>query len=176
MRLYQDTLGELRLDFAASVDEALRFFDDSAPLHLARWGDGYSQSGFANPKFVQFHHTLIRRGFDQGQIDLIRVRAGERILGYFYNFRFDGVVYFYLSGLVNESESKLKPGLCGHALAIQHYADAGYAYYDFMGGEERYKSSLAECRDELFQLSLQKDRLHFRLENFLRLVKNRLGY
>ena len=176
LRLYEETSGAVTLQFAHSLEDALQFFNDAAPLHLERWGAGLKQSGFANEKFVAFHRELIRRGWAEGQIDLIRVQSGTRVLGYFYNFCFQGIVYFYLSGLIGEVDGKFKPGLCGHALSINHYVRKGMVYYDFMGGEERYKSSLGQCKDELFQLSLQKDRAHFRVENFLRSVKHRLGY
>lgn len=176
LRLYEESTGAVTLSFAGTVEQALQFFDAAAPLHLERWGAGLKQSGFANQKFVDFHRELIHRGWAAGQIDLIRLQSGTRILGYLYNFRFQNVVYFYLSGLVSEGDGKLKPGLCGHALSINHYMRQGMVYYDFMGGDERYKSSLGQCKDELFQLSLQKDRVHFRVENFLRSIKHRLGY
>lgn len=170
IRLYGES-GGLELIQASSAEEALGFLSDVGPLHLRRWGDGLSQSGFANPRFVSFHEALIRNGWPKGEIDFIKVKSGTRVLGYFYNFLYRNKVYFYLSGLLKESDSKLKPGLCGHVISIQHYIDHNYDYYDFMGGNERYKASLGVKHDDLFQVSLQKNQLKFKIEDSLRAVK-----
>mgnify|MGYP000226269683 CR=1 FL=1 len=86
-----------------------------------------------------------------------------------------GTVYFYLSGLCSEENPKLKPGLSGHSLCIQEYVDKGFKYYDFMGGDDRYKASLGKKQGELYQISLQQDRLKFKIENVLRKIKQSLN-
>ena len=163
--------GGVRLHFAQSVEDAQLFFKEIAPLHLEKWGVKPGESGFSNPEFIKFHQNLIRTAFPLNQVDLIKIFCGERVLGYLYNFLYHGRVYFYLSGLVSEQESKLKPGLSAHALSIQHYMDKGYNFYDFMGGQDRYKSSLGEVHEELYHISLQKPCLKFKVESFLRNVK-----
>lgn len=176
LRLYQSRNNDtgLKLVFADSCAEALTYLDEVAPLHLDRWGSGLSESGFTNESFVAFHRELIRRGWPDGRIDFIKVKSGAKVIAYIYNFLYRGTVYFYLSGIAAETEPKLKPGLCSHALCIQHYLDKGYKYYDFMGGDDRYKASLGKRRDELYKITLQKDKLKFKVEDFLRSLKNRL--
>ncbi len=170
LKLY-DSEGGVRLQFADSKAEAQRFFEEIAPLHLAKWGSKPGESGFSNPAFVKFHQHLIDIGFPLKQVDVIKIFCGERVLGYLYNFLYKGRVYFYLSGLVSEQDAKLKPGLCSHAIAIQHYMDKGFIFYDFMGGQDRYKSSLGKAHEELYHISLQKPCLKFKMESFLREVK-----
>ena len=170
LKLYNEE-GGVHLQFAQTESEAQLFFDEIAPLHLKKWGVKLGESGFANPEFVGFHRNLIRNAFRLKQVDIIKVYCGARVLGYLYNLLYRGRVYFYLSGLVSESDSKLKPGLCAHALSIQHYMDAGYHFYDFMGGQDRYKLSLGKAHEELFHISLQKPCLKFKVESFLRDVK-----
>lgn len=171
LRLYQSESAGLALVFARSCAQALEYLEEVAPLHLARWGSGPNESGFANDRFVEFHRELIRRAWPEGQIDFIKVINGDSVIAYIYNFLYRGTAYFYLSGLAMESDSKLKPGLCSHALCIQHYLDKGLEYYDFMGGEARYKASLGKKSDELYQITLQKNRLKFKVEGFLRNIK-----
>ncbi len=170
LKLYQEK-GALELVPATDLETALDYLRDVAPLHLRRWGDGVSQSGFANASFVSFHENLIKAAWPRQQIDFIKIQCGARVIGYFYNFIYRDTVYFYLSGLVREENSKLKPGLCGHALSIQHYLQSGLDYYDFMGGNERYKASLGERHGELFQVAFKKRRVKFKVEGFLRRVK-----
>jgi len=170
-RLYEQE-GELSLIHATDLDTALEYLNDVAPLHLKRWGEGISQSGFANANFVAFHENLIKIAWPKKQIDFIKVQSGTRVVGFFYNFVYRGTVYFYLSGLAREGNSKLKPGLCGHALSIQYYLDLGLNYYDFMGGDERYKANLGEQHDELFQIALKQPLFKFKVETLLRKIKN----
>lgn len=167
--------GGLELQFASSTDEALSYFSDIAPLHIAKWGNGVGESGFANPFFTLFHVNLITNAFQLKQVDLIRIKSGNRTLGYLYNFLYNRRVYFYLSGLISEKDAKLKPGLCAHSLAIQHYLESGYDFYDFMGGDDRYKLSLGAVHEELFQIALQKKLYKFKIESLLRKVKQNVS-
>jgi len=171
LKRYESQSGALTLHPAQSLTEALSYLHATAPFHLERWGSTVNQSGFANPSFVKFHQTLINNAWHQHQIDFIKLTSGKRVLGYFYNFLYRGTVYFYLSGLCSEKDSKLKPGLSGHTLCIQNYANKGFSYYDFMGGNERYKASLGKQGDELFKVSFQKQKLKFKIENVIRKLK-----
>tara|TARA_R110001592_G_scaffold319321_1_gene596882 strand:- start:36813 stop:37922 length:1110 start_codon:yes stop_codon:yes gene_type:complete len=172
LRMYERQ-GGIRLKFAENEAEAQSFFHEIAPLHMEKWGEKAGESGFSNPAFMSFHNLIIKTAFPLNQVDVIKVFCGERVLGYLYNFLYRGRVYFYLSGLVSEQDSKLKPGLCAHTLLIQHYMENGYDFYDFMGGKDRYKSSLGQVHEELFQIALQKDCLKFKVEKILREVKRR---
>jgi CelD/BcsL family acetyltransferase involved in cellulose biosynthesis len=88
-----------------------------------------------------------------------------------YQFRHKGHVYSYQSGFHYERDNRLKPGLVSHRLAIEHSLSAGDAVYDFLGGDDRYKRSLATHGGQLFWLTLQKRRLVFSLERGLRAAK-----
>ena len=173
VRLYEEQ-GALSIRRPQDTDEAVERFREIGPLHLARWGGGAGQSGFANPEFMAFHEALIRRHWDEGNVDVIHIRCGEELISAFYNLRYQGSVYFYLSGVRRETDPRLKPGLVGHALCIQEYLDAGADFYDFMGGGERYKSSLGQLHQQLVKSALQRPRLRFRLEGLARAAKHRL--
>ncbi|MFL1405668.1 GNAT family N-acetyltransferase [Marinobacter sp. M1N3S26] len=170
-RLYEKR-GDVELVRPDSVEEALAVFDSIGPRHLERWGSGPDQSGFANPDFVRFHRSLIRSQWAEGGVDLVSVRAGDDVIASFYNLLHNQVVYFYLGGMMTESDNKLKPGLLGHSLCIEDYRQHGFHYYDFMGGDERYKSNLGQCHRQLVQIALQRPRFKLKLENALREARN----
>ncbi|WP_166268466.1 GNAT family N-acetyltransferase [Marinobacter caseinilyticus] len=151
-----------------TVEEALEMFESIGPRHLERWGGGTDQSGYANPEFVRFHRSLIRSEWVKGGIDLVSVKAGNETIACFYNLLHKQVVYFYLGGMLTESDNKLKPGLVGHSLCIEDYRHHGFKYYDFMGGEEQYKVSLGTFHRQLVQVSLQRPRLKLKLEQMIR--------
>ncbi|WP_395344607.1 GNAT family N-acetyltransferase [Ningiella sp. W23] len=166
--------GDLRIKHASTVNDALAMFDKIAPLHIERWGEGYQESGFANPHFVNFHKLIIRESFESGNVDVIQVSVNEDAIAYFYNFIYQQRVYFYLSALQYESDNKAKPGLVGHALCIQEYLDNGMQSYDFMGGGEKYKDSLSTCHDQFYRVSFQRPTVALKLESSLRKLKNRI--
>ncbi len=171
-RLYQQR-GEVRLVRPDSVEEALATFDRIGPKHLERWGAGPDQSGFANPDFVRFHRELIRFQWPDGGVDLVSVMVGDKEVASFYNLAYKQVVYFYLGGIEVESDNRLKPGLLGHSLCIEDYRHHGFHYYDFMGGDERYKANLGQLHRHLVQISLQRARFKLKLEDVARRARNR---
>lgn len=172
-RLYEER-GPVRLVRPNSLDEALATFADIGPLHLERWGAGKDESGFANPEFINFHRCMIERHWADGGVELITVMAGDDRIASFYNLVYRGVAYFYLGGLAVENDNKLKPGLLGHSLCIEDYRERGFHYYDFMGGEERYKANLGTLHRHLVQVALQRSHWKFKLENAARQAKHQL--
>lgn len=169
-RLYQQR-GPVRLVRPTTMAQALGVFREIGPRHLERWGAGKDQSGFANPEFVRFHEQMIRDHWDEGGVDLISVMVGDDIIASLYNLLYRGVVYFYLGGLKVEDDNKLKPGLLGHSLCIDEYRRMGYSYYDFMGGDERYKANLGTRHRHLVQVSLQRPSWKLKLEQAARQAK-----
>lgn len=159
---------------ASTAEQALEFFSEAGKLHQQRWGVGRGQSGFANPEFVDFHERFISEGIESGSVELIKIEYTPDLKCYFYNFIYRGRVYFYLSGIPEVTDSRLKPGLAGHALCIENYLDRGFKYYDFMGGNERYKSNLGTLYDTITTARLQKRKTKFYLENQARKIKSRI--
>ncbi len=172
-RLYESR-GPLRLVRPESASEAVSVFDSIGPAHLHRWGDSPGQSGYANPDFLRFHRSMIEDQWASGGVDLVSLKAGEEVIASFYNLLYGQVVYFYLGGMKTESDNRLKPGLLGHSLCIEDYRQHGFHYYDFMGGDERYKAQLGSVHSQLVQVSLQRNRLKLRLEDVMRSARNRL--
>jgi CelD/BcsL family acetyltransferase involved in cellulose biosynthesis len=173
IRLYEQ-MGELKVEAAPDVETALAFLDDIGPMHTRHWASRGSPSGFTDTFFISFHTALISRGLPTGEIDLLRIRAGEHLIGYLYNFVYNRHVYFYLSAFNYQDDPKIKPGLVSHALAVTHYLNKGALIYDFMAGTDRYKTNLGNTKSHLLWLIVQKRRLKFRLEDTLRRIKHGL--
>ncbi len=142
--------GPLAIRRAADVAEGHRLLEALAALHQRTWRSRGQPGAFADENFRRFHHALIDRGLKLGEVDLLEVSAGPRCLGYLLNFVFRGTVYAYQSGfdyaLADRHE---KPGLSAHYQAIEMYLREGLDRYDFLGGAERYKTSLAGAASRL---------------------------
>lgn len=147
--------GTLRVERAKSPREAHAFLDALATLHQKYWEHRGQPGSFANVHFGRFHHGLIDHAFSRGEIDLLRIAAGEAVVGYLYNFRYRGRVLAYQSGFAYDGADRHeKPGLTCHHLAIEAYRAEGLTAYDFLGGSDRYKTSFATAEASLLWLSL----------------------
>ncbi len=148
IRSYQRS-GPITMTRAATQSEAERGFEQMAALHQRAWRRR-GQAGAMSVPFRNFHQPILATGVAAGIVDLWRVTAGDRVIGYLYNFRHGDGVAAYQSGFAyDEAQPHEKPGLVCHAMAIGHYAQAGLAVYDFLAGAARYKSSFADHQVEL---------------------------
>ena len=162
--------GPLQLREATSEAEAQSWFTGLKALHCASWERRGIAHSFTGGFFEKFHRRLIDRHFAEGAIQLIEARAGERVIGYLYNFYRDGRVYAYQSGF-DDADPRERPGVVTHALAIRHAFRSGMRVYDFMSGRNRLKESFAtRCEPMLWQV-VQQPRLAFRLEHLARRLK-----
>ncbi|MGH7113372.1 MAG: GNAT family N-acetyltransferase [Stellaceae bacterium] len=162
--------GPLRLREAASEAEAQDGLTGLKTLHCASWARRGIAHSFTGKFFEPFHRRLIERGFAEGAVQLLEVRAGERVIGYLYNFRRGGRLYAYQSGF-DDADPREHPGAVTHALAIRHAFRSGLRVYDFMAGHNRLKASFAtRCEPMLWQV-VQQPRLALRLERLARWVK-----
>jgi CelD/BcsL family acetyltransferase involved in cellulose biosynthesis len=155
MRLFE-IYGDLRLEEAHSIEEARSIFDDMKRMHQIGWQARGKPGAFAVPFFEQFHSALLEEAWPAGRIDLLRLRAGSKMIGCLYNFLFRGDAYAYQSGFVTASDPRQKPGLMMHAMAAERYASAGLDRYLLLAGESRYKTSLATGAEILHWLVIRK--------------------
>ncbi|MBV9203583.1 MAG: GNAT family N-acetyltransferase [Alphaproteobacteria bacterium] len=168
-----ERFGALRLSEAANTAEAFSFFDAMKRLHCASWERRGKPHSFTGEFFEPFHRLLIERSFDAGGTQLLQVSAGDRVIGYLYNFRLGNRVYAYQSGF-DDADSHERPGVVTHFLAIRHAFRSGAQVYDFMAGHNRLKASFAtQCEPMLWQI-VQQRRLAFRLEHLARRLKQTL--
>ena len=145
-----EALGGLVVQRAKTKAEAHEFLKILAGLHQATWIRRGKPGAFANPLFVRFHHELIERGMPRGEIELLRITAGEQVVGLLYNYRFHNDVLAYQSGFDYDLAGRHgKPGLTCHHLAIERAIADGMDRYDFLAGEDRYKRSLANAETVL---------------------------
>lgn len=141
LRVYASR-GPVVLQRAADTAEALVWLGAMIHLHEATWQARGQPGAFATEYLRRFHHALVLRAMAEQTLDMLRVTSGGEVVGYLYNFRLRGEVSAYQSGLAAAAGHE-KPGLTCHALAIERALADGDAVYDFLGGADRYKLSLA---------------------------------
>jgi CelD/BcsL family acetyltransferase involved in cellulose biosynthesis len=172
LRLYEKR-GKLDVAPARDVAEAERYLEEMKELHEAYWRGRNLRGGFSYPFYERFHRALVRACIPRGTVELIKVTAGEHIIGYVYNFLHGGRSYAYMTGFRYESDPKLKPGLISHYLCIERHLAAGTDIYDFLAGDHRYKSNLGVRGPDMLFIILQRPIAILRLEHALRRCKGR---
>ena len=152
-RLYA-AQGELAIRRAETADEGISYFAKMVELHNTTWHARGKRGAFATAPVRHFYLNLLETGIPRGEVDLLRVSAGEAVVGYLMNFNHNGVVSAYQSGFDYAGATpQQKPGLTSHYLAIERYRSRGIAAYDFLAGADRYKLSLANSHRWLHWLS-----------------------
>jgi predicted N-acyltransferase len=170
IRAYE-TSGSLGLSVASSGEAAVEYLHGLRELHDAHW-QGMGKDGAFPSEFTRtFHDRLVRDAAARAEVQMLRVTAGDEVVGYLYNFVRDGHVYFYQSGFKYTEDSKLRPGLVCHYLAIMHNLKSNNRIYDFLAGPQRYKQSLGAADVKMYWFALQKPRLVFAVERLLKRVK-----
>lgn len=150
--------GALRIERAATVDQAEAFLGALMALHTATWRSRGKPGAFATDPVRRFHQSLVRRGAPE-EVELLRIAAGGTVVGYLYNLVRGSRAYAYQSGFDYPGAGPhAKPGLTCHHLAIERHRARGGLSYDFLGGADRYKRSLANAQGTLHWLSIAPPR------------------
>ena len=168
IRMYEQSYGPIEVRKPDSLPETLRQFEELAAVHTRHWQSKGWPGAFAEECWKQFHRRLIERAFARQEVQLLRITAGETLLGYLYNFAYRGTASCYQAGMVYSTDNRMRPGLVCHAAAIEWNLQRGMWTYDFLGGEHRYKSQLANRTQRLCWLKLQQPRWRFQIEDCLR--------
>jgi len=139
-----ESAGRLVVHRAESLAEAESMLGEMIVLHERVWQARGKPGAFAHPFMRRFHAALLAEAVPRGEVDLLRVQAGPRNLGILYNFRLRQRISAYQSGFNHSHDAAHgKPGLCCHVMAIKRGLAQGDMVYDFLGGADRYKRSLA---------------------------------
>ena len=165
--------GPVEIGVARDAEEALEYFRALKSLHVASWERRGRVHAFSEPYFEKFHQALITREFARGAVQLLRLRAGGKDLGYLYNFQKDGRISAYQSGF-DDADRKRRPGVLSHSRAIAWNAAQGARIYDFLAGENQMKSSFATDRYVLAWQVIRRPLFKYRLESLARRWKQRV--
>jgi CelD/BcsL family acetyltransferase involved in cellulose biosynthesis len=153
-RRLEEAHGPLRIDWAATLDEAEDIFAEMVALHLARWDRSAAPAKFASPRFHAFHRDLVRRLFPRGGIALVRVSAGEVTVGCDYSLIERGRMLAYQWGLRQFEDTLISPGLVTAAVVMQAALERGLDEYDWLAGDVFYKRQLSTTTRQLIWAEL----------------------
>jgi CelD/BcsL family acetyltransferase involved in cellulose biosynthesis len=150
--------GDLVVSVAASKEQRLAYFHAMAKLHETHWtGESDDHGAFNDPRILRFHERLVLESNDGEGPQLIRLSAGEEVIGYVYNLVWRGTVYFYQAGIDYQRFGTYgSPGLLLLVHAIEQSLSDGHARFELMAGDAPYKHTLAMAQNKMVWLSLDR--------------------
>ena len=139
-----EALGPIRCEVATDATQALEWFEALRTLHTDYWTSKGKTGSFDSAFFAQFHRDLVKTHCASGFAQIMRVSAGELVVGYLYNLLWRNRVYFYNGGLnYGATDKQDRPGYLAHLAAIERYLAEGIDVYDFLAGDGDYKRKMS---------------------------------
>jgi CelD/BcsL family acetyltransferase involved in cellulose biosynthesis len=141
--------GALTTEWVESPERAQTVLTELIAHHQARWTSAGKPGSFADDRFERFHRDLVERLLPERRIVLARVTAGETLVGIFYGFVEDGVVYHYQWGLPQFEDNRLSPGFVTGYLVMEEARRRDLAELNWLAGDSRYKRDLSNAQRSL---------------------------
>jgi CelD/BcsL family acetyltransferase involved in cellulose biosynthesis len=128
-------------------------WDDLTRLHQARWEQQGKPGCFASHRFAAFHRELLGPLWRRGGLLLTSLRRGGETIAASYCLRHRGRVYFYQGG-ISPAAMPFRPGHCLRVFELRRAIERGDRVFDFLSGEEDYKSQWATHQTEMLQFAV----------------------
>lgn len=159
MRLIETNLGQRRIEWAETPEQARDILRELINLHQKRWERVGVSGAFRSDRVRRYHEELINALslWPHGSIIVFRIIQGETAIGCLFNFvDKGGHVMSYKSGLLLFDDNRLKPGLVAHAICMAECKQRGLSKYDFLTGEALYKEQLSNTGSDLTWATAQR--------------------
>ncbi len=165
--------GPVAVQEAASIEEAEAFFQRLTELHQQHWNGRGRTGAFADATIASFHRSLLRSPSGLVTCKLLRVHSGAMDVGYLYVFVWRRIAYFYQSGFNYQGIGRERsPGYVTIASAIEYLRASELSRFEFLAGENLYKSRLGTGSSQLHSLEIQRRSLRNSLLNGVRAFRN----
>jgi CelD/BcsL family acetyltransferase involved in cellulose biosynthesis len=137
-------------------------------LHAAAFAARGQPTVFEGDRVRAFHTALAKQAAMDGSLWLATLKTGGVPLAAFYGFRWKGVLHHFQSG-VDPAKRSFGPGNVLRSIALEEDVfGAGLTDYDFMDGDEAYKSGWTDKVRVLYDVVVEKPTLLGRARTLLR--------
>jgi len=162
--------GNIDFKVLISIDEKMDILQDIEDIHIKKWQNTSTPSGFLNSIFS----SVIKKQLIAECCEVAMLSIDAQPSGYLINYLYKGRVYFYLSAFTEKFSGKIKLGMYLHSLVIEYYRLKGMTHYDFLVGDAQYKKSLS---NEYYKQSMTvffKRNILLGFEDKLKRIKNEI--
>jgi len=148
--------GDVRFEAARTEEERRIFLARLVDLHNARRGARGSDA-FDCAERIAFHDRFSALALEQGWLRLFLLKLDGLPVASLYGLRYRDVFSFYQSGF-DPAYARLSVGLVTMGWSIRQAIDEGASEFDFLHGEESYKSLWTQKRRPLGRLEIYPPR------------------
>lgn len=132
----------------ATQEEVRKNLTSLISLHNQRWDTRGGSDALRDGPVQEFHREFAALAFDRGWLRLYVLHLGDQPAAAVYAFNYKGTSLYYQAGVAPEY-SGMSLGLVALGLSIQDALEEGAVEYDFLHGDEEYKSLWARETREL---------------------------
>ena len=161
-----EKIGEIQVCIAENEGEALKIFHELTALHQERWTNRGYKGTYSTEYSIKFHESLITQRFKYGEIQLMRISAGQQTIGCSYNYIYKNKVYTISGGFNYLPENYFQPGFVCDYYGIMHNTELGLQFYDFMENEAEYKKSLSTNYNSIYSIHIIRNSAKYRIWKF----------
>jgi CelD/BcsL family acetyltransferase involved in cellulose biosynthesis len=123
----------------ASYEEGMHWL---FKLHQRRWTSRGLSGAFASSRFRNFHLAIAKTLAEKGWLGLFLLKLSGNPVAALYGFRYYSKYYLYLTGF-NPEYAKYGVGSLLISSVIHRCIDEGLSEFDFLRGDEAYKTRWA---------------------------------
>lgn len=138
----------------AELDAAWKVLVD---LHQRRRQSLGQPGCFASERFAAFHGEVARQLLENGQLRLAWFELDGRPVSAEYNFASPNTIYAYQGGVEPESLHE-QPGHLSSMQMIRWAIESGHRNYDFLRGDEHYKSQWGAQPTGMYAVRIVRER------------------
>ena len=153
LRRYREQLDRCGHVTFESTHHAGELFDALVDLHRARWETKDDPGMLSSPSLVQFHKEAAARLAASGMVRLHALHLDGRVVAVVYLLQDRDRAYSYLGGF-DPALSRYSPGALALEFALHQCISAGVRVFDFLRGEESYKSDWGARPEASYRLLL----------------------
>lgn len=126
--------------------------------HSKKWPDSF--------KAPSFHEQLVRNSLSSGLLHMTELSFNGVPISWHIGFLYKARYYWYMPAYKSEF-GKFSPGQTHLFMCVEDALRKGAEIFDFLRGNEVYKTHLAQESDELFELRCSSNKLLSSVRNFL---------
>lgn len=162
---------------AANTVEFEQILQRLIELHQQRWNKMGEPGIFADNRVKEFYMEVCMLLFKTGKAVINYCISGDDVFAVELEFRYNGVIYA-VQGSFNENSvfSKYSPSKVLFYSSIKEGLKKGYQLYDWLRGQEKYKSSLSNKVLRNKRICYSKSKIRFDLSGLIDSLKRHLQH
>ena len=135
-------LGKLEFKKIEGLNDLNRRLPEIFEIHKRKWENYYTATRFSNKAGMGFYANIAKNYQEKGLLDLSILTLDDKAIAFSYSFKVNQKYYFYITSF-DIKYIKYSPGKILVYYLIKYAFDTGMKEFDFMKGDESYKSRWA---------------------------------